>query len=72
MSGHRPDLRTWIAGVVFFGVGLFVGTTLPKSELKPELKSEVKSDISKKIEPAIAKPEKAGHKHRRRKFQAGV
>ena len=43
---------------MLFGLGLFVGTTLPKSERKPELKSELKSETSKKIEPAIAKPEK--------------
>ena len=56
MSEHRPDLRTWAAGVVFFGLAIFIGTTLPKPELKSE--SEPKSDTSKKIEPVIAQPEK--------------
>ena len=25
MSEHRPDLRTWMAGVVFFGLASFIG-----------------------------------------------
>ena len=71
MSEHRSDLRTWIAGVVFFGLGRFVGTTLPKSERKPELKSELKSETSKK-RTRDREAGKAGHEQRRRKFQAGV
>ena len=70
MSEHRPDLRTWAAGVVFFGLAIFIGTTLPKPELKSE--SEPKSDTSKKIEPVIAQPEKLGLKQRQRKSKAGV
>jgi thiosulfate dehydrogenase len=46
MSEHQPDLRTWIAGVVFLGLAGFIGTTSPNF------------DTSKKTEPAIAKPDK--------------
>jgi thiosulfate dehydrogenase len=59
MSKYRPDLRTWIAGVVFFGLGLFVGTTLPKLDIsKPDVsKPDASKPASKKIEAAIAEPD---------------
>jgi thiosulfate dehydrogenase len=44
MSERRPDLRTWIAGVVFLGLAGFIGYQLPSS------------DSSKNAEPAIEKP----------------
>jgi thiosulfate dehydrogenase len=43
MSERQPDLRTWIAGVVFLGLAGFIGHKLPSS------------DTSKSAEPAIAK-----------------
>ena len=46
MSEHQPDLRTWIAGVVFLGLAGFIGTTLPNF------------GIPKKLEPSTAKPDK--------------
>jgi len=46
MSEHQPDLRTWIAGVVFLGLAGFIGNKLPSF------------DTSNKAEPAIAKPDK--------------
>ena len=45
MNERRPDLRTWIAGVVFLGLAGFIGYKLPSS------------DSSKSAEPAIARPE---------------
>jgi thiosulfate dehydrogenase len=64
MSKYRPDLRTWTAGVVFFGLGLFVGTTLPKLDIsKPDVsklevsKPDASKPASKKIEAAIVEPD---------------
>src|ERR1700722_19407114 len=66
MSKYRPDLRTWIAGVVFFGLGLFVGTTLPKLDIsKPDVsklevsKPDASKPASKKIEAAIVERDTA-------------
>jgi thiosulfate dehydrogenase len=62
MTRRGPDLRTWAAGVAFFGVAVlignavFVGATLPKSALSESAlaesvlaKSAIKSDAKSEI-----------------------